>query len=491
MNPHPSERSFKFAIKYKIMESFPLYLAGEFRMTSQTIAVTNPHSGEVFAQASTAGPAELEHAIVQGLAAAREMAALPAYLRRDVLLQIADGISRTRERFTALIVQESGKPWKYASGEVDRAVATFLVAAEETKRWPAEYLSIDWTPAGTGKEAWVKYFPIGLIAGIAPFNFPLNLAVHKLAPAIAAACPIIIKPSSSTPLSMLELARVIDATALPKGAVSVLPMDRELGSHLAGDDRFRLLSFTGSPVVGWKLKRESGNKKVVLELGGNAGVIVAESANIDEAVRKCIGGAFSYSGQVCIHTQRIFVHRLRFNEFSEKFVELVKKLKHGDPMDHATDIAAMIDQDNARRVESWVGEALAGGARLLAGGARDGAFYPPTVLTNTRHDMKVCAMEVFGPVVTLEPYENFSEAVNDVNNSVYGLQAGIFTDSILEMNLAFNELEVGGVIVNDVPTFRVDHMPYGGVKNSGLGREGVKYAMREMLEPRLLVKNVI
>ncbi|MEI6574959.1 MAG: aldehyde dehydrogenase family protein [Bacteroidota bacterium] len=471
------------------METFPMYVAGEFRMTSQEIMIINPFTSEVFARASRAESEDLEFAIQKGLVVEKEMASMSVYLRREILLQIAEGITRTHDRFTSLIVQECGKPWKYASAEVDRAIATFIIAAEETKRWPAEHLSIDWTAAGLGKEAWLKYFPIGLVAGISPFNFPLNLAVHKLAPAIAAACPIILKPSSSTPLSMLELARVIDTTALPKGAVSILPMDRALGNTLASDLRFKLLSFTGSPAVGWKLKNESGRKHVVLELGGNAGVIVSDSADLNLAVRKCVMGAFSYSGQVCIHTQRIFVHASVFKEFCERFVAQSLMIKTGDPMDPTTDISVMIDEKNAIRVESWVNEALNDGAKLLCGGKRQGAYYPPTVLMETKPEMKVCSLEVFGPVVTIEPYHDFAEAVRLINQSEYGLQAGVFTDRLSEMNLAFAELEVGGVIINDVPTFRVDHMPYGGVKNSGQGREGVKYAMVDMLEPKLLVKN--
>lgn len=458
-------------------------------MTAEEIPVVNPYTGEVFALAARAGKPDLEFAIQRGLAVEKEMADLPVYQRAETLLQIADGLRKTHERFTALMVRESGKPWKYAAAEVDRAIATFVIAAEEAKRLPGEYLSLDWTKAGTGKEAWVRYFPIGLVAGISPFNFPLNLAVHKVAPAIAAACPIILKPSSSTPLSMLELARVIDGTSLPKGAVSILPMDRKLGNSMATDDRFKLLSFTGSPAVGWKLKNESGRKHIVLELGGNAGAIITESADLELTVRKCLAGSFSYSGQVCIHTQRIFVQKNVFHAFLDHFIPLVKALKFGDPLDVTTDISSMIDEENARRVQAWVAEAIENGATLLCGGNRFGSYYEPTVLTNTSPEMKVCALEVFGPVVTLEPYDTFPEAIASVNYGDFGLQAGVFTDKLSEMNLAFKEMKVGGVVINDVPTFRVDHMPYGGVKNSGFGREGVKYAMREMLEPRILIKN--
>jgi glyceraldehyde-3-phosphate dehydrogenase (NADP+) len=287
----------------------------------------------------------------------------------------------------------------------------------------------------------------------------------------------------------LLLAKIIDNTSLPKGAISILPMDRETGNRLVTDDRFKLLSFTGSPEVGWKMKAEAGRKKVVLELGGNAGVIVSDTADIDQAVKQSLIGGFAYSGQVCIHAQRFFVSKKIFAEFSEKFIEGVRNLKLGDPLNQETEVSVMIDENNARRVEDWVNESVRDGARILVGGKREGSYYRPTVLTNTQPDMKVCALEVFGPVVTLESYEYFNEAVNLLNEGRFGLQAGVFTNRIEEMDYAFYHLEVGGVVINDVPTFRVDHMPYGGVKDSGLGREGIRYAMMDMMEPRILVKN--
>jgi len=315
--------------------------------------------------------------------------------------------------------------------------------------------------------------------------------VHKIAPALASGNPIILKPARSTPLSVLELARIIDQTSFPKGALSILPMDRESGNQLVTDNRFKMLTFTGSPEVGWKMKKDAGKKKVVLELGGNAGVIVAQSANVEKAVERCLIGGFAYSGQVCIHVQRIYVHESIFNVFAENFVQRVGQLKVGNPLDPSTDISVMIDEENAQRVSEWVGEAVKAGVKILTGGEKEGAYFQPTVLTGTKNEMKVCSLEIFGPVVTLEPYASFQQALNEVNNSRYGLQAGVFTGSLTEMNLAFNHLQVGGVIINDVPTFRVDHMPYGGIKDSGLGREGVKYAIHEMLEPRLLVKDKI
>ncbi len=468
---------------------FEIYCAGKFISTSAKHCVTNPYDGSEVATTFLAGDAELDQAIKAAETVAEEIRNTPSYIRYDILKQISEDLFSLRQQFAEMITLESGKPVRYSLAEVDRSIQTFTVAAEESRRLPAEYFSIDWTPAGKGKEGFVKYFPIGIVAGIAPFNFPLNLAVHKIAPAIAAGCPIILKPSSLTPLSTLMLAQLIDKTVLPKGAVSILPMNRETGNKLVTDERVSLLSFTGSPEVGWKMKSQAGKKKVVLELGGNAGVIVSHGTDLESAVAKCVAGGFSYSGQVCIHTQRIYVLNGLFESFSEKFVEKVKLIKQGNPIDPVTDIAVMIDEANAIRVENWINEAVKGGARILSGGKRENSFMQPTVLTDTNEFMQICSAEVFGPVVVIEPVDTFAEAISRLNSGRFGLQAGVFTDSINEMNLAFNQLQIGGVIINDVPTFRVDHMPYGGIKDSGSGREGVKYAIMDMLEPRLLVKN--
>lgn len=470
------------------METYSIYCGGKFISTSRALEVKNPHDAETFATTFLAGSDELEAAIVAAQAVKHEMKILPSWKKFEMLRQISDSITADRERLALVLCKESGKPMRYALGEIDRAAQTFLVAAEEAKRLPKEYISLDWTKAGEGKEGVVNYFPVGLVAGIAPFNFPLNLAVHKIAPAIAAGCPIILKPASSTPLSTLELAKLIDKTELPKGAVSILPMNRETGNQLVTDQRFALLSFTGSPEVGWEMKKNSGRKKVVLELGGNAGVIVAKSADVDAAVKKCLVGGFAYSGQICIHAQRIFIAQEIFESFSKLFCDGAAKLKAGDPSDPETEIAAMIDEENAKRVEAWVNEAVAAGAKVLLGGKRTGTFYPATVLTQTNRTMKVNCEEVFGPVVLLEPFDHFENAIAQINDTRFGLQAGVFTNEISEMNKAFSEIEAGGVMLNDVPTFRVDHMPYGGIKDSGLGREGVKYAIMDMMEARILVK---
>lgn len=469
------------------MKEYKIYFAGEFHTTDAVLEVKNPFNNEVFAKTYVAGKKELEKAIIGALKIEEEMKFLPSNKKYEILTFIATEIEKNKDELAGIIAKEAAKPYIYAFGEVNRAIQTFTIAAEESKRLPKEYVSLDWTPAGVGKEGLIKHFPIGLVAGISPFNFPLNLAVHKLAPAIAAGNPIILKPSRNTPLSTLFLAKIIAKSDLPKGAVSIIPMDRESGNQLVTDERFKLLTFTGSPNVGWKMKSDAGKKKVLLELGGNAGVIVSDTADIEFAINRTIMGGFAYSGQVCIHAQRIYVHKDIFDKFAEKFVQKAKKLRIGDPQSPDTEISAMIDENNAIRVQQWVDEAITDGANLLCGGKRNGTFYEPTVLTDTHNEMKVCSLEVFGPVVTLEKIDSFEQGIKYVNDSEYGLQAGIFTNKFDEINYAFNHIEAGGVIANDVPTFRVDNMPYGGIKNSGFGREGVKYAIAEMMEPKLLV----
>ncbi|MDY0102871.1 MAG: aldehyde dehydrogenase family protein [Lentimicrobium sp.] len=465
-----------------------IFLSGKFIKTSKELEVINPYNGGLVDRTFLAGDAEFEAAIVGAEQAKVQLCRLSSQQRYEILAFISVRLKERREEFGRSIMLESGKPMRYALGEVDRSIQTFVVAAEEAKRLPREYISLDWTAAGVGKEGLVRYFPIGIVGGIAPFNFPLNLAVHKLAPAIASGCPIMLKPATATPLTSLLLAQIIAETELPDGAVSILPMDRVTGNKLVTDSRISLLSFTGSPEVGWQMKADAGKKKVVLELGGNAGVIVTQSADLDLALNKCLVGGFSYSGQVCIHAQRIFAHVSIFNEFVKRFTEMVLKLQNGNPAQSGTEFSSMINENNSKRVEQWVNEAVMGGARILCGGKRDGSWYAPTLLTNTDTSMKVCSEEVFGPVVTVEPYETFAQALEFMNNTRFGLQAGVFTNNIKEMDQAFSGLEVGGVIINDVPTFRVDHMPYGGIKDSGLGREGVKYAILDMMEPRILVK---
>lgn len=469
--------------------TYPYFLAGEFKTSNDKLQVIDKYENSAFAETYLADELAVDFAIKKGLDAREVMKNLTSLQKYEILHEIHSKINAKRQELAELLSRESAKPIRYATTEIDRASQTFLIAAEECKRLPREYMSLDWTENGRNKEGIVQHFPIGLVAGISPFNFPLNLAVHKIAPAIAAGCPIILKPSSTTPLSTLALAEIIAETTLPKGAISILPMNRKTGNLLVTDERIKLLSFTGSPEIGWQMKKNCGKKKVVLELGGNAGVIITESANFEEALRKSMIGAFAYSGQICIHAQRFFVHEKHFENFKNKMVELTKQLKFGNPLKPETEISDMIDEENAIRVATWIEEAINLGAKLLCGGTRTGKFVEPTILTYCTNKMKVYSEEVFGPVVCIESYTGpIENAINFVNDSKFGLQCGVFTNEVSELDKCFKKLDVGGVIHNDVPTLRFDQMPYGGVKESGIGREGVKYAILDMLEPKILVK---
>lgn len=473
--------------KCGIMENYPIFCGGLFITTGTPLNVINPYTLEPFAQTWLAGEQEYHRAVEAAQEAFLQLKSFSGFERSVALSEIAHRLTEIESEMASLIAREAAKPWRYALSEVRRAAQTFRVASEEARRIPHEYLSLDWTPETRGREAIVRYFPIGPVAGISPFNFPLNLAVHKIAPALAAGCPIILKPATATPLATLKLAQIIAQTQLPKGAVSILPMNRHTGNLLVTDPKLKLLSFTGSPPVGWRMKELAGKKKVVLELGGNAGTIVAQTANLKEALTRSIVGGFAYQGQVCIHAQRIFVHKSLYESFVYGFVKGAQALRYGDPLDPATEITAMIDMNNALRVEQWIQEAKTAGATIACGGERTGLFVQPTVILNAQPGMQVFDEEVFGPVVTINAFEDFSDAVRMVNQTRFGLQAAVFTDCIEELNYAFHNLETGGVIHNDSTIFRTDHMPYGGIKDSGLGREGVKYAMHDMLEPKILV----
>jgi glyceraldehyde-3-phosphate dehydrogenase (NADP+) len=464
----------------------PIYLAGEFVEAGTPLEVRNPASGEVVAATWQAGPAELERATVAAVDAFERTRRLPSYARRDALAHVAQRIADDADELTELLSRESGKPVKDARGEVIRGALTFRTAAEEALRINGEWLPLDWNAANRGRSGIVRRYPIGPVAGISPFNFPLNLAAHKVAPAIAAGCSIVLKPPSKDPLVMLRVARYLAETDLPAGAVSILPMDRPTGDAMVADDRFKLLSFTGSPTVGWKMKAEAGKKKVVLELGGNAGAIVDETADLAWAVDRLAFGSFAYAGQVCISVQRIYVVESIFERFADAFVARVREMRVGDPLDPATDLGPMVDEKAVARTHEWVREALEQGARALVGGEPDGLFYPPTVLVDVPAGCRVCGEEVFAPVVNLFAVPDFAAGLRGINDSQFGLQCGVFTNDLERTLTAHDELEVGGVIVNDVPTWRIDPMPYGGVKDSGLGREGLRYSIEDMTEPRLL-----
>jgi glyceraldehyde-3-phosphate dehydrogenase (NADP+) len=464
----------------------PIYLAGEFVEAGTPLEVRDPASGELVATTFSAGAAELERATLAAVEAFGRTRRLASFERRDALAHVARRITEDADELAELLTRESGKPIKDARGEVARAALTFRTAAEEALRINGEWLPLDWTAANRGRSGIVRRYPIGPVAGISPFNFPLNLAAHKVAPAIAAGCSIVLKPPSKDPLVMLRVARYLAETDLPAGAVSILPMDRPTGDALVGDERFKLLSFTGSPSVGWKMKAEAGKKKVVLELGGNAGAIVDETADLDWAVSRLVFGSFAYAGQVCISVQRIYVVASIFDAFAARFVDKVRQLNVGAPLDPATDLGPMVDAKAVRRTHQWVSEALQSGARALTGGEPDGLFYPATVLVDVPKEARVCGEEVFAPVVNLFPVPDFATAMAEINDSAFGLQCGVFTNDLQRTLAAHDELEVGGIIVNDVPTWRTDAMPYGGVKDSGLGREGLRYSIEDMTEPRLL-----
>jgi acyl-CoA reductase-like NAD-dependent aldehyde dehydrogenase len=469
---------------------YPFYLAGRWTQSVDPLPVTSPWDDAPVGSTWLAGDADVESAIAAAVSAAPTMGGLPAYERGAILARASAVLTRRREEIGRTLAGEAGKPIRDALTEVDRAAATFHVASEEARRLGGEVIPLDLAPHGKGRFGIMRRFPLGPVSAISPFNFPLNLSAHKLAPAVAAGNPIVLKPATKTPLSALFLAGALDEAGLPKGALSVLPMSRQLGDRLVTDERFRLLTFTGSSSVGWAMKARAGKKKVILELGGNAGVIIDESADVRWAVKRVATGGFAYAGQSCISVQRVFVHDRVYDEFARQLVERVGALVVGDPLDPATDVGPMIDTGEVDRIESWVKEAVSEGGRVLAGGKRVGrSVYAPTVLEGVPEVAKVCAQEVFAPLVALYRFADFDEAVSAVNRSRYGLQAGVFTNDLAHTLAAFERLEAGGVIVNDVPTWRIDHMPYGGVKDSGVGREGPRYTIEEMTEPKLLVIN--
>lgn len=471
-------------------KNWGFFLDGKWVTEGEQFEIHSPFDRSVVGKGYRATAAHVEAAVRAAQRAFETTKKMPSYERQRILRAISEGIRVRDQEFAQLIALEAGKPIKTARAEVDRAIFTFAVAAEEATRISGEWLPLDWQPSTAGRMAIVRRFPLGPIFAITPFNFPLNLVAHKLAPAIAAGCTIVLKPAPQTPLTSLLLAQVVEAAGWPAGGLNVLPLAIPEAERLVGDDRLKLLTFTGSGAVGWALKQKAGKKKVLLELGGNAGVIVHSDWDVEDAARRCIAGGFSYAGQSCISVQRIYVQRSVYEKFLSALVTGVKRLKTGDPLDESTDVGPMISEDAARRATAWIEEAVAAGAKIETGGKRNGSIVEPTVLTNTRHEMKVSCEEVFAPIVNVETYDDFADAIRRVNDSPYGLQAGLFTRDAKLLFSAFEQLEVGGVIAGDVSAFRIDHMPYGGVKDSGLGREGLRYAIEEMTEPRLLALNL-
>jgi acyl-CoA reductase-like NAD-dependent aldehyde dehydrogenase len=468
------------------MTTRPFYVAGEWRTGRGTLDVHSPYDGGVVATIGVPTDEDVQDAVVAAAETFKESRHLPTYARAEALMHISRGVEARVDELAESVAREGGKPLKWSKVEVTRAISTFRWAAEETRRFGGEFMPLDTEQSLGSRAGIIRRFPFGPVLGISPFNFPVNLVAHKVAPSLAVGAPIVVKPAGVTPLGALALAELFDQTELPKGMFSVLPISSDRAQKLVEDRRFKKLSFTGSG-IGWKLKGLDPHKHATLELGGNAGVIVHSDADLDHAAARVAVGGFYQAGQSCISVQRVFVQSEVIDAFLERLIKQVESLKVGDPLDPSVDVGPVIDKGAVERVEQWVNEAVEGGARLLTGGRREGQVYWPTVLTDVTPDMKVCREEVFGPVITVVPYQTFEEALVEVNDSPYGLQAGVFTSSIDRAMLAHRELEVGGIILGDVSAFRADQMPYGGSKESGYGREGLRWAMEEMTEPRIMV----
>jgi acyl-CoA reductase-like NAD-dependent aldehyde dehydrogenase len=466
---------------------YPYYLANRPVAANADLPVTDKYTGEVATRVALADDRAVDEAIARAAQAAGPMRALAAFERQEVLAHCVRRFTERHDELAEALCVEAGKPIRDARGEVTRLVDTFRVAAEEATRITGEVLPLDIAPRAKDYRGMWKRVPAGVCSFITPFNFPLNLVAHKVAPALAVGCPFVLKPASATPVGALIVGEVLAETNLPAGAFSILPVRGENAARFAEDPRIRLLSFTGSPSVGWDLKRRAGKKRVLLELGGNAAVIVDDDADIEDAVARIVFGAFYQSGQSCISVQRIIVHSDIYDTFKNRLVAATAALVPGNPRREDTFIGPMISEDEAARLEQWIHAAQARGARVLCGGRRNGAMLEATLLENVAKDAEVCAKEAFGPVAVLSSFSDFDAALEEVNDSVYGLQAGVFTRNIYKAYRAWDRLEVGGVVVGDVPSWRVDHMPYGGVKESGQGREGVRFAMEEMTEMRLFV----
>ncbi len=472
-----------------LKDTYPLYLNNKAEQPNTDLAVTDKFTGEVAFRVALADAQTIDKAIVGNVAATEPMAKLASYEKQDVLMHC---VARFKERFDELayaLCVEAGKPIKDSEGEVTRLIDTFRIAAEEAVRNYGEIMPLDISARAKGYSAMWKRYPIGPCSFISPFNFPLNLAAHKIAPAIAMGCPFIIKPASKTPLGTIIIGEVLaECDILPKGAFSVLPASRDGADLFTTDERLKLLSFTGSPAVGWDLKARCGKKKIVLELGGNAAVIVDHDADLDDALERVIFGAFYQSGQSCIGVQRILIHADIYDRFKDMLVAKTRTLVAGDPKDRDTFIGPMISDGEASRLKGWIDEAVEGGASLLCGGGlSNGNMLEATLLENVHRDATALNEEAFGPLAILQKFDDFDAALDEVNRSTFGLQAGIFTRDLFKMYDAWDKLEVGGIVINDVPSYRVDNMPYGGVKDLGLGREGIRFAMDDMSEIRNLV----
>jgi len=472
------------------MEEYKLLINGEWRESKDTREIKSPYDQSVVGKVHFAGKTETEDAVSSAHKAFEETKKLSSHERSQVLEKISSEIDRRKEELAKSIALGAGKPIKSSRVEAERAVSTFKIASEEAKRIEGEIIPLDLSTQT--KERWglIRRFPIGAISAITPFNFPLNLVAHKVAPALASGNSVILRPSSQVSITSVLLGDIIKETGYPAGGMNIVPCGYEAAEILLTDEKIKKVTFTGSPDIGWELKKKAYKKKVTLELGGNAAVVVEPDANLDFAIPRTVLGAYAYAGQVCISIQRIFLHEKIYDRFMGDFIGATKKLKLGDPLEEDTDVGPMINMGAAEQTEEWVNEAVENGARVLTGGKRDGVMYEPTILENVKPELRISWLEAFAPVVVVYPYKDFEEALKGVNHSIYGLQAGIFTNDLKKAFRAFEVLDVGGVIINDFPTFRIDHMPYGGIKESGFGREGLKYAIEEMTEMKLMAVNL-
>jgi acyl-CoA reductase-like NAD-dependent aldehyde dehydrogenase len=465
----------------------PFLVNGEWRTGEGTFEVHSPYDDGVVAEIGVPTAEDVEEAVATAAETFEVSRNLPVHARAEALDHISRRLGESIDQNAELIAREGGKPLKWAKVEATRAVSTFRWASEVLRRGDDELIRLDTEASLGSRVGLIRRFPFGPVLGITPFNFPLNLVAHKVAPSLAVGAPIVVKPASSTPLGSLRLAELFDETDLPHGMFQVVPVSSKVADGMARDERFRKISFTGSSDIGWYLKGLDPKKRVTLELGGNAGVIVHSDADLDLAAQRVAFGGYYQAGQSCISVQRVLVQSEVYDDFAARLVKQIESLKVGDPMDPAVDVGPVIQRSEVGRIDSWVQEAVSQGATVLTGGKGEEPFYYPTLIGDVRPEMKVCREEIFGPVVTISPYQTFDDAIATVNDSRYGLQAGVFTNDINRAFQAHRDIDVGGVIVNDVSAFRADQMPYGGSKDSGFGREGLRYAMEEMTEPRIMV----
>ncbi len=473
-----------------VVNEYKLLIDGRWETGKEIREIRSPYDQSLVGRVHFADVHQVRKAVDAACVAFQKTKLLSSYERAKALEYVSGEVEKNREELAQSIARCAGKAIKSARVEAERAVSTFKIAAEEARRMGGELIPLDLSAQTFKRWGIVRRFPLGVMVGITPFNFPLNLVAHKVAPAMATGNTILLRPASQVAMTSGLLSKIIQESGYPVGGFNYVPCGYQAAELFLEDERIKKITFTGSPDIGWELKRKSPKKRVTLELGGNAAVVIEPDANLDYALPRTVLGAYSYSGQVCISIQRIFLHRKIYDRFMADFVEATKKLVMGDPLDEATDVGPMINLEAARQTGEWVQEALENGARLVCGGKREGAVYEPTILENVKPELRISWLEAFAPVVVVYPYKDFEQALEGVNNSIYGLQAGVFTNDLKKAFRAYEVLDVGGVILNDIPTFRIDHMPYGGIKESGFGREGLKYAIEEMTELKLLALNL-